>query len=307
MAILTTAEVSAMLACAGSLRDRAFLACLYETGVRKSELAALRLKHVQPTNDHFTLWFGKVKVTGEEHEGFIIEAGAILRAWLEAHPWGEDPEAFPFPTASGGPINAVRIWDFIKKTAKRAGITKRVYPQLFRHSRATHPLQLGVPEAQVKALLGWRQGSPMLARYSHLTSRTAKAAYLKALGREPEKVVVPEGVNFDGATMGAVRPMFLRPKAPQVKTPAGIDSEGRIFDSKLLMKEAVAEALASPATTSPTRTTSLGTLISGNWWVTSLCRRLISLPSSARTIMPSYLTSAMAFLGCFPFSHSLHS
>lgn len=241
-AILTPAEVSAMLACAGNLRDRAFLACLYETGVRKSELAALRLRHIEPTNDHFTLWFGKVKVTGEEHEGFIIEAASILRAWLEAHPWREDPEALLFPTASGEPINAVRIWDFIRRTAKRAGITKRVYPHLFRHSRATHLLQLGVPEAQVKALLGWRQGSPMLARYSHLNSRTAKAAYLKALGREPEKVVVPEGVNFDGATMGAVRPMFLPPKAP--KPPAGVDGEGRIFDSKLLMKEAVAEALA---------------------------------------------------------------
>ncbi len=242
--LLTPKEIEAMLLAAGSLRNKAFIACLYETGVRKHELAALKLKHVKPTNGHYTFWFGKVKVTGEEHEGFIIEAAAILRAWLEVHPWKDNPEAALFCTWNGNHMGGDTVWHVITNAARHAGIQKRVFPHLLRHSRATHLLQLGVPEAQLKALLGWVPGSSMLSRYSHLTSRTAKNAYLKALGKEPEQVAV-ERVNFEEPTLGAIKPM-IRPPAgpPEPRTPTGIDAEGHIFDSKLLMKEAVAEALA---------------------------------------------------------------
>jgi integrase/recombinase XerD len=45
-------------------------------------------------------------------------------------------------------INRKRAWQIIKETAKKAGIQKRVYPHLFRHSDAIERLrQTGNPKA----------------------------------------------------------------------------------------------------------------------------------------------------------------
>lgn len=208
-----------MLMAANSLRNRAYIACLYETGVRRHELVALKLKHVKATDDHFTLWFGKVKVTGEEHEGFVADGARTLRDWLKEHPSRDDPEAPLFPTYSGEHLGQVSSWKIIGSTARRAGITKRVWPHLLRHSRATHLLQMGTPEATVKALLGWSPESAMLGRYSHLTSRGAKASYFKSIGRKEPQDAHVEKVNFDVTTVGVTRPVMARPPAFAGPTP----------------------------------------------------------------------------------------
>ncbi len=72
--VISPKEVEAMVAAAGSLRDRCFIACLYETGVRRGELTSLRVGdvHAAEDGDGYELWFGKVKVEGEEHFGSII-------------------------------------------------------------------------------------------------------------------------------------------------------------------------------------------------------------------------------------------
>lgn len=245
--VVSPKEVEAMVAAAGSLRDRTFIACLYETGVRRGELTSRRVKDAQPAEDGdgYVIWFGEVKVEGEEHFGSIIEAAGILRQWLEVHPSKGNPEAPLFPSSqTGGFLNQATVWTFVKKAARQAGVTRHFNPHMLRHSRATDLQNLGVPDGQVKAMLGWTPGSAMLSRYSHLTAKNARNAYKKALGREIKEVAIVRP-NFDNPSFGAVKPVpqaaVVRKMAP---TPRGVDTEGRIFDSKLLMKEAVAEALA---------------------------------------------------------------
>lgn len=185
----------------GVVRDR----------VRTHEVVALKLKDVKPTNDHYTLWCGKVKVEGQEHEGYFIDGAQVLREWLKSHPFRDNPESPLFPTWNGEHLGKVTAWGIVKSTARRAHIAKKVWPHLLRHSRATHLLQTGVSEAVVKTVLGWSPGSTELARYSHLTSKTAKNAYLKALGKEPEKVEVEAPVNFNTTSVGASKPVMARP------------------------------------------------------------------------------------------------
>ncbi len=207
--VLSPKEVEAMVAAAGSLRDRCFIACLYETGVRRGELTSLRVQDVHPAEDGdgYELWFGKVKVEGEEHFGSIIEAAGILRQWLEVHPFKGNPDApLFFSPQTGGFMHQSTVWTFVKKAARKGGITRPFHPHLLRHSRATHLLLMKVPEAQVKAMLGWTPGSPMLSRYSHVTARKARVAYREALGREIKEVKI-ERPNFDNPGFGAVKPM----------------------------------------------------------------------------------------------------
>ncbi len=193
--ILTMPEVQRLIDEAPSLRDKALIATLWETGARIHEVLAVRLQDVKRENgEHprYHLWFRKAKVPGEEHHGYIIEAATLLQRWLEAHPFKQDREAPLFPTWDGRALEPFGGGYFIiKRAVKRAALQKRVTPHTFRHSRAAHLLRIGVPEAQVKKLLGWKPSSPMLGRYSHLADRDAYKALLKGLGYdEPEKVEV---------------------------------------------------------------------------------------------------------------------
>ncbi len=206
--ILTLPEVNTMIAAAKSLRDRAFLVVLWETGSRVSEVCALDVGDVKVLESKenggkrfLQVFFRTVKVKGEEHASLLVEGTDHVLAWLKAY--APDRETVPlFPSSRGGPLarmtkdGAERL---IAKTAARAGVKKHITPHSFRHARATHLLRIGVPEAQVKALLGWRPNSPMLGRYSHLVDRDAYAALLRAHGLEPpepptrERLVAAEG------------------------------------------------------------------------------------------------------------------
>jgi hypothetical protein len=56
----------------------------------------------------------------------------------------------------------------------RAGVKKRIYPHLFRHSRATYVLANGLmTEAQAKVYFGWTPESEQLATYAHLVDANA--------------------------------------------------------------------------------------------------------------------------------------
>ncbi len=218
--ILTLPEVQRIIDEAHSLRDKALIATLWETGARIHEVLAITLGDVRrEKGDHlrYHVWFRKAKIPGEEHEGYVIEAAPILARWLAAHPFKRE-EAPLFPTWDGRPLEPFGGGYFvIKRAVRRARIPKRVTPHTFRHSRATHLLRIGVPEGQVKKLLGWTPESPMLGRYSHLADRDAYKALLKGLGYEDaEKVDLGK---LEARDLEPVVPM-LRPRGVSPR-PAG--------------------------------------------------------------------------------------
>lgn len=59
-----------------------------------------------------------------------------------------------FPSNRGGRLTKDTIQKIVKNAGKKAGIKKRVYPHLLRHSFATHLLESGVDLRIIQKLLG---------------------------------------------------------------------------------------------------------------------------------------------------------
>ena len=182
--LLTPEEVNKLIDSADHIRDKAFISTLYESGCRIGELLCLQIKHVQ-----FDEFGAVLLVNGKtgQRRVRVIASEPRLHQWIENHPLKENPEAPLWITI--GTNSRYKVWNYgtarevIKKIAMKAGIKKRVYPHLFRHSRATH-LANHLTEAQMKQYFGWVQGSDMASVYVHLSGRDVDNALLKLNGLE---------------------------------------------------------------------------------------------------------------------------
>jgi len=179
--LLLPADIERVIASCQNPRDKALIAVLWESGARIAEIGNLQLKHLTKTPVGFTL-----DLTGKtgQRTPLIVSSAPLLAQWLNAHPFRQNPESplwvhYHFATAPRllryGTIRNLLANDFL-----RVGITKRIYPHLFRHSRATYVLANGLmSEAQAKAYFGWTPNTNQLGTYAHLLASDANAAILR--------------------------------------------------------------------------------------------------------------------------------
>jgi len=171
--LLTEEDVENMILAARSPRDRALVASLYETGCRIGELLFLRVRHIA-----FEDFGARLRVEGKTGARRIpiVSCVPYVTAWLNAMP-KHDAEGYVWCGPRGKPLGYTQVRQLLTKLARRAGITKRVHPHLFRHSRATY-LANYLTEAQMKEYFGWVQGSDMASVYVHLSGRDVDKAIL---------------------------------------------------------------------------------------------------------------------------------
>jgi integrase/recombinase XerC len=130
------------------VRDRALLELFYSSGLRLSELCALRWRDLD-------LAGGEVRVLGKGSKVRIVPVGSHARAALAA--WGsESGIAANKPVFPGrnGPISPRAVQSRLRTLAQRQGIWKRVHPHLLRHSFASHVLESSGDLRGVQELLG---------------------------------------------------------------------------------------------------------------------------------------------------------
>jgi integrase/recombinase XerD len=149
-ALLAAPDVSTPL----GLRERTMLELMYASGLRVSELVALKLVELS-LND------GVLRVTGKGSKTRLVPFGEQARHWLERYMKdargvilnGQIDDAL-FVTGRGGPMTRQMFWVVIKKHAARAGITAPLSPHTLRHAFATHLLNHGADLRVVQLLLG---------------------------------------------------------------------------------------------------------------------------------------------------------
>ena len=165
---------------AARVRDVAILELLYATGLRVSELAGLDLDEVDRSES-------TVRVLGKGRRERIVpygvQAARALAAWLGAR--GDAPGPV-FTNARGGRLTARSIHTIVRRSARAAGITRRVSPHTLRHTFATHLLDGGADLRAIQELLGHRRLSTT-QRYTHVGAEQLMKVYDRAHPRAASK------------------------------------------------------------------------------------------------------------------------
>jgi integrase len=191
--LLTPAEIQRAIEASRSVRDKAFINVLWEAGARIAEIGNRYIHDVIPAPVGYTLELdGK---TGRRSV-LVVSSAPLLAQWLNNHPFKSNPDA-PLWVHEHAPTPKLLMYAAMRKLLielfRAAGITKRVYPHLFRHSRATYCLATGLmTEAQAKAYFGWTPSSDQLATYAHLLASDANAAILRENNLAPQREVHDE-------------------------------------------------------------------------------------------------------------------
>lgn len=148
---LSEGEVTSMFLCCTNIRERAILSVLSYSGVRPKELCRIKRGDINFGTHELTVVNGK----GTKDRVVYISADSIniLISYLANYP--KNPDDFLFLTADGKrPYNAQCLRKFIHVLAGRAGIQKRAYPYLLRHSLAINMINRGCDIFTIKSQLG---------------------------------------------------------------------------------------------------------------------------------------------------------
>jgi len=137
------------------LRDKTILEVLYATGIRVSELIALKQSDVLADE-------GIIRVFGKGSKERVVPIGGSALRWIDRYKRegrhllvrrGSSNDSL-FLNRRGTPMTRMAIWNIVRTYAKKAGSTKEVHPHTFRHSFATHLLEGGADLRAVQEMLG---------------------------------------------------------------------------------------------------------------------------------------------------------
>lgn len=176
---LTPAEVAAIIGrCSGQsatgIRNRAMLTLLYRSGLRVSELLALRPSDVDLAKHSIRLL--DTKLAEPQTRGFHTSADDALMRWLDRRRALGFRSGPLFCTLQGGSLSPQYVRFLLKRLGTQAGIEKRVHPHGLRHTFAVELDAAGTSLSVISKLLGHRS-VPTTARYlDHLTNRQAVSA-----------------------------------------------------------------------------------------------------------------------------------
>ncbi len=180
---LTEEDVEHLLAAprpdkALGLRDKAMLETLYASGLRVSELVALKLGQVSQN-------MGVVRVVGKGSKERLVPLGEEAIAWIRQYLKEARPELLGgraaddlFVTTRGAAMTRQMFWHLLRRYAAQAGLKKSISPHTLRHAFATHLLNHGADLRVVQLLLGHSDISTTQI-YTHVARERLKQLHAK--------------------------------------------------------------------------------------------------------------------------------
>lgn len=160
--LLTENDVKALIEASYSIRDRALWMVLWEGGLRLGE--ALNMKKDSIIFDQYGCYTVVSGKTGQRRLR-LVQSTSYLREYLNSHPEGQNWLWF---SNQDRQLSESTVRLNLRRCAIRAGLKKKVWPHLFRHSRLTVNARF-MTESELCIFAGWRMGSPQTRVYVHLS------------------------------------------------------------------------------------------------------------------------------------------
>ena len=166
--ILSQEEVARLINASTNLFQRTLLMVLYGTGMRRSELARLKIAHIDSQRMIIHV------VDGKGHKDRDLPLSPTLLENLRIYWQRLKPRTYLFPSRlhrdREQPISDKAVWWACTEAAKKCGLRKTVSPHLVRHAWATHLLEAGTDLRTIQLLLG-HEDLEVTARYLHLSAQ----------------------------------------------------------------------------------------------------------------------------------------
>jgi site-specific recombinase XerD len=161
-----------------SRRNLAIFELIYATGMRVSELAALKLNDLRES-------FQVIQVTGKGKKDRLVQVGShaqkALKNYLKEARVLLDKKKLPalFLNERGEALTIRQIQRVLKQAITQLGLSKKISPHTLRHSFATHLLDNGADISAVSEMLGHSSLSATQV-YTHVSVERLKNAYKQA-------------------------------------------------------------------------------------------------------------------------------
>lgn len=158
-------------------RDKAMLELLYATGLKVTELIALKVSDINLEDAHLSC--------GSGSKARSIPLGSIALSALKCYlPLRnnniliDDGNEYLFVNISGGSMSRQGFWKIIKFYADKAKIKKDITPNTLRHSFAVHLIESGADVSAVQEMLG-HTAEFSTKIYSDVVNRRLGSVYKK--------------------------------------------------------------------------------------------------------------------------------
>lgn len=170
---LSESEVARIISICKHIREKAIITLLAYSGIRNKELCDLRVGDLDFGEN--TVRILKGKNSKERVVNMSGECTKILIKYLSEFPRGDDEFLFT-SLIHNNQYQPCGLRKLVKVLSKRAGIEKRTFPHLFRHSLASNLLKRGASLIMIQQQLGHSDLSSTMI-YLHSCPQRTKTEY----------------------------------------------------------------------------------------------------------------------------------
>jgi site-specific recombinase XerD len=154
--VLSQQQVAKLIESATTPFYRIILMALYATGLRRAELARLKVSDIESERMMIHVKGGK----GDKDREVMLSPKLLDELRLYWRSLRRKPKTWLFPGnrwhTAERPIDTKVVWHACREAAVRAGLGTEVHPHTLRHCFATHLLEAGADLRTIQLLLGHR-------------------------------------------------------------------------------------------------------------------------------------------------------
>jgi integrase/recombinase XerD len=165
--VLSKKEVKQIILNTNNLKHKCLIVLIYSCGLRRSEAINLKIADIDSSRMLIKIRGGK------GHKDRYVQLADSLLKILRAYYREYKPKIYIFEGQNSEQYSSTSISNVIKNAAKKAGIKKRVFPHILRHSFATHHLEQGTDLRYIQEWMG-HNSSKTTEIYTHISEKDFK-------------------------------------------------------------------------------------------------------------------------------------